>query len=498
MTAHAVVTDLTVAVRGGPELLSGVGLTASPGRVLALVGASGSGKTTLLRALLGALPPGAARRAGTVRVLGVDVFGCGPAELRELRRRRLAFVGQDPGSALNPRMRVAALVAETGTNLTRADIAALLAEVGLSGVPGLLGRRAGELSGGQQRRVALARALARRPGLLLLDEPTAGLDPALRDEIGALLRRLAREQDVAVVLSCHDRDLVERVADDVLELPEGAAVPPPAARASVQPCRTPVTDTGAPARGPNGDAAVAARGLSGDTGAPARGLDADAGLRARGLDADVGAARLPVLRGVDLDVAEGTAVGVVGPSGSGKTTLLRALVGLHPRSGGSLTLDGLALHPDVRRRGRDQRRRVQFVPQNPMGALNPSATVSAALARPLRLHRRCARSAVPGRVAELLEQVGLGVEHAHRYPHELSGGQRQRVSLARALAAEPDVLVCDEITSALDGGTARSVMELLARLRETRGTAVVFASHDLGLIERYADGVVTVNGASSV
>ncbi|MFI7635936.1 ABC transporter ATP-binding protein [Nonomuraea sp. NPDC049400] len=457
MTPHAVVNDLTVAVPGGPELLSGAGLTARPGQVLALVGASGSGKTTLLRALLGDLPPGTARRSGAVRVLGVDVFGCGPADLRRLRRERLAFVGQDPGSALNPRMRVAALVAETGTGLTRDGIAALLGEAGLSAVPGLLGRKAGELSGGQQRRVALARALARRPDLLILDEPTAGLDPALREEIGALLRRLAREQGIAVVLSCHDRDLVERVADETLELSGGAVVPN--APASPRPCET---------------------------------SGAESGLRARGLDADVGAERVPVLRGVDLDAASGMAVGVVGPSGSGKTTLLRTLVGLHPRSGGSLTLDGLALHPDVRRREREQRRRVQFVPQNPMAALNPSTTVSAALARPLRLHRRCARAAVPERVTDLLEQVGLGAEHGSRYPHELSGGQRQRVSIARALAAEPDVLVCDEITSALDGGTARSVMEVLTGLRQARGTAVVFASHDHHLVQTYADGVVTI------
>ncbi|MFI7135209.1 ABC transporter ATP-binding protein [Nonomuraea sp. NPDC050153] len=458
MTPYAVVTGLTVAAPGGPELLVGVDLAARSGRVLALVGASGSGKTTLLRALLGDLPPRTARQAGEVRVLGVDVFGCDPDALRELRRRRVAFVGQDPGSALNPRMRVAAVVAETGTGLTRDDVAGLLGEVGLAGVPGLPRRRTVELSGGQQRRVALARALARRPDLLLLDEPTAGLDPTARAEIGALLRRLAREQGIAVVMSCHDRELVAQVADDVLELPGGVPSQPSALR--------PPSRSKAPGH--------------------------EAGLRAEGLAAYVGPARLHVLRGVDLHAPSGATVGVVGPSGSGKTTLLRTLVGLHPRSSGSLTLDGLALHPDVRRRGQELRRRVQFVPQNPMGALNPSATVGAALLRPVRLHHRRPRSAGPERVGELLEQVGLSPDHAGRYPHELSGGQRQRVSIARALAAEPDVLICDEVTSALDDGTARAVMDLLTGLRETQGTAVIFASHDLRLIQEYADSVVTV------
>ncbi|MEV0611688.1 ATP-binding cassette domain-containing protein [Nonomuraea sp. NPDC050404] len=455
MTVHARIDALTVATPDGHELVSGVGLTARAGRVLALVGPSGSGKTTLLRAMIGDLPAGTSRRTGMVETLGVDVLGCGAAELRALRRTRVAYVGQDPGSALNPWMRVGRLITETGSPGEAAD---LLDEVRLTGIPGLLKRRAGELSGGQQRRVALARALARRPDLLLLDEPTAGLDAALRDEIGDLLHSLAARRGMAVVLSCHDQKLIARLADDVLNLPGGTpstAVPPASAG--------PVTERAK-----------------------------ESGLRARALHAEVGAGRLPVLRGVDLDVPSGTAVAVVGPSGSGKTTLLRGLAGLHPFSAGTVTLDGVSLHPNVRGRGRDQRRRLQFVPQNPMGALNPSTTVSAALARPLLLHRRCPRAAVPAQVAALLEQVGLGAEQAGRYPRELSGGQRQRVSIARALAAEPDVLICDEITSALDGGTATAVMELLVRLRHERGVAVVFASHDLALVEHYADTVISI------
>ncbi|MDX2897161.1 ATP-binding cassette domain-containing protein, partial [Streptomyces scabiei] len=219
------VSDLTVTAPDGRHLLSEASLTARPGRLLALTGPSGAGKTTLLRALTGLLPPGTTRTAGHVDVLGHDVFALTDRELRTLRGTRLAYVGQDPGSGLNPRMRVRTLVRELAADRDPKAVAALLAEVRLPDDGRLAGRRPGALSGGQQRRVALARALARRPDLLLLDEPTAGLHPELRDEIAELLRHLAREHHLAVILSCHDHAVVERVADDIVEL--GARPRPP-------------------------------------------------------------------------------------------------------------------------------------------------------------------------------------------------------------------------------------------------------------------------------
>ncbi|MQS39583.1 ATP-binding cassette domain-containing protein, partial [Streptomyces katsurahamanus] len=212
------VTGLTIATADGRPLLDRAGLRLAPGMVTALTGSSGSGKTTLLRAIAGALPHEARRTAGRVEIDGQDVLDLGPEELRALRRHRLAYVGQDPASGLNPRMRVRALLAETAVDRSTPALVALLEELRLPATRAFLSRRPGELSGGQQRRVALGRALARHPSILLLDEPTAGLDPALRDEIAELLRHLARSHRLAVALSCHDGDLVSRLADEVVAL----------------------------------------------------------------------------------------------------------------------------------------------------------------------------------------------------------------------------------------------------------------------------------------
>ncbi|REF00868.1 ABC transporter ATP-binding protein [Thermomonospora umbrina] len=452
------VRGLTVAAADGRLLLDGGDLEGRRGRVTALTGPSGVGKTTLLRALAGLLPAGTVRRAGEVHVLGRDVLALADRELRDLRRHRLGYVGQDPGSGLNPRMRVRGLLREVAARRDADVVARLLAEVRLPSGEGVERRRPGGLSGGQQRRVALARALARDPEVLLLDEPTAGLDPALRDDIAGLLRDLADRRGLAVILTCHDRRLVDRIADDVVRL--GPAGP---GRATVR-TRTTAPTPAAPDAGPL--------------------------LAVRGLTAAMG--RRDVLHGVDFTVAPGGSTGLIGVSGCGKTTLVRCAVGLHPRSGGTVELDGATLGPSVHDRDREQRRRLQLVPQDPLGALNPARTVGAAIGRPLRLHGRAAGAEIPDRVAELLGRVGLSADLAARRPGELSGGQRQRVSIARALAADPDVLICDEVTSALDEDTAETVMDLLVGLRERRGLALVLISHDLRLVARRTDTVVAL------
>ncbi|MFE2106375.1 ABC transporter ATP-binding protein [Kitasatospora sp. NPDC059463] len=457
--AHATALSITL---HGAHLLTDAGLTLTPGRITAITGPSGAGKTTLLRALTGALPPGAHVTAGHLTVLGHDILTLPPEELRRLRRHQLAFVGQDPGSGLNPRMRVAHLITETAADRRSTSVPDLLRAVHLPLGEGIERRRPAALSGGQQRRVALARALARRPAILLLDEPTAGLDPALRDDIADLLRDIATTGTIAIALTSHDPDFVARCADDVLAL---------------RPARPTTAPTEAPA--PAGRR---------HTDTPAT----EPVVEVTALHATVGTGRdrHHVLTGLDLTLRPGTLTGITGPSGCGKTTLLRTLAGLHRPDAGSVTLGGAPLAPSYRRRGRDQRRRIQLVPQNPLGALNPAHTVGATLARPLRLHFALPADRCAARVAELLTAVGLTPDHAARYPHELSGGQRQRVSIARALAAEPDVLLCDEITSALDADTADGIMDLLRDIRDSRGLAVVLVSHDLPLVSAHADTVL--------
>lgn len=473
------VTGLTVAAPGGRLLIRDASLTLRPGHLVALTGPSGAGKTTLLRAIAGFLPPGTTRTAGQVNVLGHDVFTLPDRELRTLRATLLAYVAQDPGSALNPRMRVRTLIRELAADRTPGAVAALLAEVRLPDEGRLSLRRPGALSGGQQRRVALARALARRPRILLLDEPTAGLHPELRDEIAALLRRLAHDHRLAVAFSCHDPEVVSQYADETVELDRLLA------RTREQTAtRTPLLEKAATRTGPGTP-------LLEETAARTCATPGTPLLDVRDLRVSFNR-NTPALDGVGFHVAPGSAAGIVGASGSGKTTLVRAVVGLHPATSGTISLAGTVLSTHLTGRTREQRRRIQLVTQNPLGALNPSRTIGATIGRPMRLHRRCPPGDLRERVAGLLEQVGLPPAFADRYPHELSGGQRQRVAIARALAADPDVLICDEITSALDATTGESIMNLLTRLRKQHGLALVLISHDLPLIADRTDTVTVL------
>jgi peptide/nickel transport system ATP-binding protein len=448
------VRDLTVRAADHATVLDHVSLTARPGQLTAVTGPSGCGKTTLLRACAGALPPAFTRTGGHIDVLGDDILDLPPGGLRRVRATTVSYVGQDPSSRLNPRMRIAQLLRETSVDRTPAAIGELLTRLQLPATTELLRRRPGQLSGGQARRIAIARALARRPALLLLDEPTAGLDPTLRAELATLLRDLARDQSIAVVVACHDMDLAER-ADHVVDLTAAQ----------------PVTTWTAPTRA--------------ETATP---VSVQARLTVTGLHAHAG--RQPVLRGTDLLLPTGSLTGLIGRSGSGKTTLARIITGLHAPAQGLIALDDRPLHPRAARRSREQRRRIQFVPQDPLGSLNPALTIGQTLTRPLRLHRTTNLH-----VAHLLEMVELPAAFTGRYPHELSGGQRQRVALARALAARPDVLICDEVTSALDARTAETLLQLLDRLRRDHQLTVLLMTHDHGLADLFCQTVhVLANG----
>ena len=463
MTRAAVVRNLSIAAgAAGPAVLAEVDLELAPGEIVALTGASGSGKSTLLRSLAGRIAPGLQRTAGSVTVLGLDPFALDPVALRRLRRHDVAFSGQDPMRTLQPHHRVRTILGELAPPRAARDPRLEVLElVGMPDPAAMLDRRTWELSGGQVRRVALARALIRRPRLLLLDEPTAGLDPLAARTLLAILPRLAAEHGVTVLLATHAHAHAHAVADRVLAL-DGGRLTAPAAAPRV------------PRLAPH------------DRPAPAPAL-----LDARDVRVRVGRRRrsVEVVVGVSLSVRAGDVVAVVGASGSGKTSLLRHLAGLAEGSG-AVTLDGRPLAARVRERSRAQRRAVQYVPQDPLGALNPSRTVADALVRPLRRGGGIDGAAARCAAARLLADVELDEALLERRPAALSGGQRQRVSLARALAWEPRILLCDEITSALDGPTGDAVLDLLRRIGRRRALGVVLVTHDHAQAQRYADHAI--------
>lgn len=479
------VRDLEIRGSLNAQILGDVNVSLQPGKTLAAVGGSGAGKTTLGLALLGFVRPGMRRVGGAVRFDGQNMFELSEAELRRLRRESIAYLPQNPASTLTPTMRVEALVEERRLDQSQST-ERLLDLVNLPSDHSFRRRFPHQLSIGQQQRVAMARAIANEPRLLILDEPTSSIDPTTQRLMLSLVEWLRDERDAATLLISHDLASVARMADEVIVLSHGEIVERGAALSVLQ---SPVDSYSKALISASPDIAVDQPPLAPEAG------ERSAVLEVRNLSAqyDLGRGRnrrvIHAARSISFEMASGESLALIGHSGSGKSTIARALVGLHPPKTGTILLEGSSLPALLRRRSRRERAAIQLVPQNPEESFNPRRSVGDGILRSIRQTRGLSGSAATERQAQLLEQVQLDPALARRRPHELSGGEQQRAAIARALAAEPRVLICDEITTALDTIVQRQIIDLLKQIQSDTAISLLFITHDLALAHEFAHRV---------
>ncbi|WJD64620.1 dipeptide ABC transporter ATP-binding protein [Pseudomonas kurunegalensis] len=543
------VSDLRVELAGEVDVLAEVSFSLVAGEIVGLVGESGSGKTTLATALLRHARQGARIVAGQVQVAGQSLLELEGEALRLARGGLVGYVAQDPATALNPALRIGALLGETllahqpalSRDAVRLRVGETLRDVGLPDEDAFLRRFPHQLSGGQQQRVMLALAFVLKPKLIVLDEPTTALDVTTQAHVLQTLKRLCRGQGVAALYVTHDlavvRDLVDRVMvmyagrlvevagrEALFRIPAHpytrallAAIPDIARR---QPLQAIAGHAPAPGQRPDGCAfaprcaqrraqcsviepsllahadghQVACVVPQQETVAlddvPVETLSApgDVLLEVQGLDV---AYDRQVLFDVSLQVRQGECLALVGESGSGKTSLARAIAGLGENVQGQLRYAGQPLAFAARQRNARLRHQIQYVFQNPYRALNPRQTVGQTLSAPLAHFFGVRGAEARQRVEAVLARVSLPARVADLYPQGLSGGERQRVAIARALICEPKLLVCDEITSALDVSVQASILALLRRL-QGEGLTLLFVTHDLGVVRAIADRVLVL------
>jgi peptide/nickel transport system ATP-binding protein len=552
------VVDLRVEIDYGAreDIVDGISFRVESGDVLGLVGESGSGKTTVGLAVLGHTRRGARVANGEVRIEGRNILALPTLERQRLRGQLVSYVPQDPAASLNPALKIETQLDETlsshgfgSSDEERRDrIAEALGEVMLPSDDIFLRRYPHQLSGGQQQRVALAMAFANRPRVIVLDEPTTGLDVTTQAHVLETVRDLCAAHGVAAVYVSHDLAVVATLADRVavmyggrlVELgPTGAlfrqaahpytrrlveaipemsgrhalvGIPGTAPRPGHRPAgcffaprcayaeeRCTVAEPPFEPVAPGHEVrcvrhedvrrdAAAAR----QAAVPRPEIEVeDALVSVRGVNASYGARQ--VLYDVDLIVRPRECLALVGESGSGKTTLARCIAGLHAGFTGDMSFRGRPLAAGARARDADTRREIQYVFQSPYNSLNPRKTISQIVEQPLRHFFSLGGAEGRTRIRGALERVQLSTTCLDRYPHQLSGGERQRVAIARALVPEPQLLVCDEVTSALDVSVQAAIIDVLAELQRELHIGLLFVTHNLALIRTISQEVAVMS-----
>ncbi|MEM7335298.1 MAG: ABC transporter ATP-binding protein, partial [Chloroflexota bacterium] len=488
------------------HVLRNVDLEIAAGETLGLVGESGSGKSTLGQAMMGFLRSGSRVLSGEVRFDDMEMFSLSPKKLESIRGRRIAMIPQNAGQALTPTIRVGkqiieALVLNAGIKGAEAEARAveLLGQVRLPTPKEIATRYPHELSGGQQQRVAVAMAIAGGPDMLVLDEPTTGLDVTTQAYLLELLSDVIKSMGTAMMYISHDLGVIARVSDRVSVMYAGEVVEEDTARNIFKAPQHSYTkalldsiprlnldqieNPGTFAN--NESSSEIAIHLS----------DVAITYHRQGLfDRLLGVEEPPAtVSGINLDIKRGETVALVGESGSGKSTIVRTISGLLPAKSGAIQFENFDLTTDVDDRPMELRKRIQMIFQNPDASLNPRQSVSQIFDQPLKLYfPNMSSEEREKRKLNLLNRVRLPHKYLSRYPAQLSGGEKQRVAIARAFAAEPDVVLCDEVTSALDVSVQASVLELLDELQREEKVTYIFITHDLAVVRAVADRVAVL------